>query len=1091
MFPPLNVISAQGLRALLTTLALFTDIALAPAQGYLNPPTYATGYIWVQPGNTVNTIITNNQSNPVNLNVFAGGAITTWNISMPSPTFDGQIIGIGCPGGNVGTINITAPLAFVQGGGLTSCTNGTGAAAYYQYSVAESEWLLLNVNGVGTVTSGTANDLAYYAATGTTVTGLPSANSGVLVTSGSGVPSISTTLPSGLAMGTPASLTLTNATNLPFTALQTGAEIYGLRVGGSTDDTRTCNIISGASSCVVSAVGDLQVGDDIRLNGAGAAYSSGAMSNLTATQGGTTGAQSITYYLATVDAAGGISAAQSVTIANGNATQTVDNPVSVSYTPPVNNLPAAVWKNTGSGDVFIGFSRVSISMSVTGGSGYTPGKYAWTATGGGCTVEPQGWVAVDATGALSSTYGKVETAYPGVGCTSAPAVAVPAGAGSGTGGAITLTLTGSFQDAGVVLPFTPEWAPSSHPASAQSDWMIATVGQITGTTLTLCSPGSYVASPYACTPINAQTTASAAPLRHSWTRGLATAIAAQNGGVTYNGASITALPCGTFEVETGIPVANTYTVVAGGSIGSANYCTKLIRAGLGNGFNVTGGNVTIQTLWLDGSNTAGGYAVSDILGGQLTVQWLRFNNNAGQIQTLGVNSTYQYNTQQCNNGWGQGYADYDYESTFAHVNPGVFLSNTYCNDLGGKSGNTRQTGTTRAGYRFDDVQTINASNYVAISDTEGRGYELLSTSGNNYGTGNGGRPLGVQFAHFDGIDAEFSALEDFYDAVSYGSVEAYGFLNGSRTQYEIRTRPGASLIWRGGRVGGSWLANVLFQGIEDSITNTEVSDGSVSSPGTYSGVELTASCLKCIVSNNSIGDVYTGNSLLYPVQLDSPPTATANGTISTSSSTITMATSYANNLSQGMTVTDTTTGQVLGEYLNWVGNTLYLYSNASHAGSGSSDVLQFSGGAISVEGNTFKSNVHNYLLDSSGDSSNNIGPNGGDAYGFRVNSFITATSASAPTIAANACGSTTQGTVTAGSTDLSGSFTVGTASVTTCTVTFALAHQVPPKSCQLTPMNSTAAATGTTAMYEAAPTTAGFTIGGSALAGAKYGYHCM
>lgn len=69
--------------------------------------------------------------------------------------------------------------------------------------------------GSGTVTSGTANQLAYYASSGTTVAGLSTGNNGVLVTNGSGVPSISTTLPNGLAMGTPASLTLTNAAGTP------------------------------------------------------------------------------------------------------------------------------------------------------------------------------------------------------------------------------------------------------------------------------------------------------------------------------------------------------------------------------------------------------------------------------------------------------------------------------------------------------------------------------------------------------------------------------------------------------------------------------------------------------------------------------------------------------------------------------------------------------------------------------------------------------------------------------------------------------------------------------------------------------------
>ena len=52
--------------------------------------------------------------------------------------------------------------------------------------------------GGGTVTAGTANQLAYYATTAATVSGLASGNNGTLVTDGSGVPSISSTLPSAV-----------------------------------------------------------------------------------------------------------------------------------------------------------------------------------------------------------------------------------------------------------------------------------------------------------------------------------------------------------------------------------------------------------------------------------------------------------------------------------------------------------------------------------------------------------------------------------------------------------------------------------------------------------------------------------------------------------------------------------------------------------------------------------------------------------------------------------------------------------------------------------------------------------------------------
>ena len=74
--------------------------------------------------------------------------------------------------------------------------------------------------GTTTVISGTSNGLFYDNAG--TLGNLGTVNSGVLITSSGGVPSISTTLPNGLAMGTPASLTLTNATGLPLSTGVTG-----------------------------------------------------------------------------------------------------------------------------------------------------------------------------------------------------------------------------------------------------------------------------------------------------------------------------------------------------------------------------------------------------------------------------------------------------------------------------------------------------------------------------------------------------------------------------------------------------------------------------------------------------------------------------------------------------------------------------------------------------------------------------------------------------------------------------------------------------------------------------------------------------
>ena len=85
--------------------------------------------------------------------------------------------------------------------GQVLTSNGAGALPTWQ-----------NVTGTGTVNSGTANQLAYYATTGTAVSGLTSANNGILATNGSGVPSITTALPSGVVASGVDQVTATSTT---------------------------------------------------------------------------------------------------------------------------------------------------------------------------------------------------------------------------------------------------------------------------------------------------------------------------------------------------------------------------------------------------------------------------------------------------------------------------------------------------------------------------------------------------------------------------------------------------------------------------------------------------------------------------------------------------------------------------------------------------------------------------------------------------------------------------------------------------------------------------------------------------------------
>lgn len=176
--------------------------------------------------------------------IFGGGDANTLINLNGSAVATGTVAAARLPNAGVTTIN------------GVSCTIGgicTITASAHSITV-----------GVTDVLSGTSNGLLYNNAGD--LGNLATAASGVLVTSAGGAPSISTTLPDALAMGTPASLTLTNATGLPNA---------GLVNSSTTVNGQTCTL---GLTCTITATASSLVPGTTTLTG-GALNSNGLLFN--------------------------------------------------------------------------------------------------------------------------------------------------------------------------------------------------------------------------------------------------------------------------------------------------------------------------------------------------------------------------------------------------------------------------------------------------------------------------------------------------------------------------------------------------------------------------------------------------------------------------------------------------------------------------------------------------------------------------------------------------------------------------------------------------------------------------------------------
>lgn len=172
----------------------------------------------------------------------AGANVKFDALTLPwSPTLGGTGVA------NLAGSTITLGGALTTSGAFTSTFTMTGNTSV---TFPTSGTLATTASASGIVNSGLINQLAYYAANGTTVSGLTTANNGLLVTSAGGVPSIGNTV--GASIAVTGKVTATTGTTTGVNGSSSGTNLFYSNGGSGAVFAASYQVSSSVASGVVA-----------------------------------------------------------------------------------------------------------------------------------------------------------------------------------------------------------------------------------------------------------------------------------------------------------------------------------------------------------------------------------------------------------------------------------------------------------------------------------------------------------------------------------------------------------------------------------------------------------------------------------------------------------------------------------------------------------------------------------------------------------------------------------------------------------------------------------------------------------------------